>query len=57
MGAFLYTKHLENGEVELHNPEGVGIKLSPDQANSFAESMGAKNKELIYRMIFDLIVY
>jgi hypothetical protein len=43
-GAFLYTKQLENGEVELHNPEGVGIKLSPDQANSFAESMGVKKK-------------
>jgi hypothetical protein len=43
-GAFLYTKQLENGEVELHNSEGVGIKLSPDQANSFSESMGAKKK-------------
>jgi hypothetical protein len=43
-GAFLYTKQLENGEVELHNSEGVGIKLSSDQANSFAESMGAKKK-------------
>jgi hypothetical protein len=43
-GAFLYSKQLENGEVELHNPEGVGIKLSSDQANSFAESMGAKKK-------------
>ena len=43
-GAFLYTKQLENGEVELHNSEGAGIKLSSDQANSFAESMGAKKK-------------
>jgi hypothetical protein len=43
-GAFLYTKHLENGEVQLHNPEGAEIKLSPDQASSFAESLGAKNK-------------
>jgi hypothetical protein len=43
-GAFLYSKQLENGEVELHNSEGVGIKLSFDQANSFAESMGAKKK-------------
>jgi hypothetical protein len=43
-GAFLYTKQLENGEVELHNSEGAGIKLSPNQANSFAESMGAKKK-------------
>jgi hypothetical protein len=43
-GAFLYTKQLQTGEIELHNPEGVGIKLSPDQASSFAESLGAKNK-------------
>ena len=43
-GAFLHAKQLENGEVELHYPEGVGIKLSPDQANSFAESLGAKKK-------------
>ena len=42
-GAFLYAKHLENGEVYLHNPEGTNIKLSSDQANSFAESVGAKN--------------
>jgi hypothetical protein len=43
-GAFLHTKVLEDGGLELHNPEGTGIKLSSDQANSFAESMGAKNK-------------
>jgi hypothetical protein len=43
-GAFLHTKILEDGGLELHNPEGTGIKLSSDQANSFAESMGAKKK-------------
>ena len=43
-GAFLHTKVLEDGGLELHNPEGTAIKLSSDQANSFAESMGAKKK-------------
>jgi len=43
-GAFLHTKVLEDGGLELHNPEGIAIKLSSDQANSFAESMGAKKK-------------
>jgi hypothetical protein len=44
-GVFVHTKQLENGELELQYPGGTGIKLSPEEANSFADSLGAKNKK------------
>jgi len=45
--AYLYTENLDDGGIYLHNSdkEKPKIKLSPDQVNSFADSLGARNKE------------
>jgi hypothetical protein len=40
-GLSIHTERLENGNISIKNNKGAGVTLSPDQAMSFANSLGS----------------